>query len=183
MVFNIREKKMKKLLMLVSLLFSVCAFAKYDPLPTAKDVDVARYMGKWYTIAALPQFYTRNCKSQTAEYEVIDEKTVSVKNTCYKENGKIKVVTGKGVVQDAPNNARLQIKFNTFWTSIFRIKGEYVIIKLSEGYDVVMVGSTDRKSLWIMSRIPSIDPTTFIEYKEYAHSLGFPTEQLVNAKY
>ena len=174
---------MKKLLLLVSLLFSICAFAKPEPLPTAKDVDVARYMGKWYTIAALPQFYTRNCVGQTADYEVIDEKTINVRNTCFKESGKNKVVSGKGTIQDAPNNARLEIKFKTFWTSLFRIKGEYVIIKLSDAYDSVIVGSTDRKSLWIMSRTPAIDPTTLIEYKEYAHTLGFSTEQLVNAKY
>lgn len=176
---------MKKLLLLVSLLFSFSIFATTKPgaLPTAKDVDVARYIGKWYTITSLPQFYTRNCLGQTAEYEVLDEKTIGVRNTCLKENGKTKTITGKGVIQDAPNNARLQIKFNTFWTSLFRIKGEYVIIKLSEGYDTVMVGSTDRKSLWIMSRIPTIDPTLFLEYKALAHDLGFSVEQLKNAKY
>jgi apolipoprotein D and lipocalin family protein len=175
----------KKMFLFAGLVFSVCAFAadRSEALPTAKDVDVARYMGKWYTIASLPQFYTRNCVGQTADYEVLDEKTISVKNTCLKENGKTKTITGKGVVQDAPNNARLQIRFNTFWTSLFRIKGEYVIIKLSDDYDSVMVGSTDRKSLWIMSRLPTIDPTIFIQYKTLAHDLGFSVEQLKNAKY
>ena len=163
--------------------FMTTAYAKPEPLPTAKDVDIARYMGKWYTIAALPQFYTRNCIGQTADYEVLDEKTIQVKNTCLKENGKTKVISGKGSVVDAPNNARLQIRFNTFWTSLFRIKGEYVIIKLNDDYNTVMVGSTDRKALWIMSRMPTIDPTEFLEYKSYAHQLGFSVEQLKNAKY
>lgn len=176
---------MKKLFITVSMLlaFLSTAYAKPAPLPTAKDVEIARYMGKWYTIAALPQFYTRSCIGQTADYEVIDEKTIHVRNTCLKENGKTKVINGKGTVVDAPNNARLQIRFNTFWTSLFRIKGEYVIIKLSEDYDTVMVGSTDRKSLWIMSRMPSIDPSEFLEYKTYANELGFSVEQLKNAKY
>lgn len=174
---------MKKILLLITLVLSFSVFAKQDPLPTATDVDVARYIGKWYTIASLPQFFTRNCVGQTAEYGIINETTISVHNVCYKENGKTKDINGKGVIQDAPNNARLIVTFDSFWTRLFRVKGEYVIIKLSEGYDTVMVGSTDRKSLWIMSRVPTIDPTLFLEYKEEAKNLGFSTEQLKNAKY
>jgi apolipoprotein D and lipocalin family protein len=176
---------MKKLLLLVGLFFSVTVFAVTKPgaLPTATNVEIARYMGKWYTITSLPQYYTRNCVWQTAEYEIIDEKTINVKNSCFRDNGKTKTIVGRGVIQDAPNNARLLIRFNTFWTSLFRIKGEYVIIKLSDDYDTVMVGSTDRKALWIMSRMPTIDPTTFIEYKTLANNLGFSVAQLKNSKY
>lgn len=164
-------------------LFAIDVPAKPSPLPTAKDVDVARYIGKWYVISSLPQFFTRNCEGQTAEYTVANEKTITVHNICYKENGKTKDIRGKGVIQDAPNNARLQVTFDTFWTRFFKIKGDYVIIKLGDGYDTVMVGSTNRKSLWIMSRTPTIDPSTLIEYKTQARDLSFPVTQLVNSKY
>lgn len=174
---------MKKLILCLSLLVSICAFAKPTPLPVASDVDVARFIGKWYTITSLPQFFTRNCDGQTAEYGIVNEKTISVHNVCYKENGKSKDINGKGVIQDAPNNARLIITFDTFWTRLFRVKGDYNIIKLGEGYDTVMVGSNDRKSLWIMSRTPTMDPTTLQDYKTQAKDLGFSTEQLRNSKY
>ncbi len=164
-------------------LFAVDVPAKPAPLPTAKDVDVARYIGKWYVISSLPQFFTRNCEGQTAEYSILNEKTISVHNICYKENGKTKDIRGKGVIQDAPNNARLIVTFDSFWTRLFRVKGDYVIIKLGEGYDTVMVGSTDRKSLWIMSRTQTMDPTTLIEYKTLADTLSFPVTQLQTAKY
>ena len=174
---------MKNLVVCLGLLLSINAFAKQPELPTASDVDVARYIGKWYTITSLPQFFTRNCVGQTAEYGIINEKTISVHNVCIKENGKTKDIRGAGTIVDAPNNARLVIKFDSFWTNLFRVKGEYVIIKLSEGYDSVMVGSTNRKSLWIMSRTPSIDPDTLLAYKKTAQELGFSVEQLQNAKY
>lgn len=176
---------MKKLVLFLSLVFSISAFAKPTPpaLPTAIDVDVARYIGKWYTITSLPQFFTRNCEGQTAEYGIINDKTISVQNVCYKENGKKTDINGKAVVVDAPNNARLVVTFDSFWTRLFKVKGEYVIIKLSEGYDTVIVGSTDRKSLWIMSRTPSIDPETLVEYKKYAKDLGFATDKLQDSNY
>jgi len=174
---------MKKIIFCISLLISVCSFAKATPLPVASDVDVARFIGKWYTITSLPQFFTRNCVGQTAEYAIINEKSISVHNVCYKENGKTKDINGLGVIQDAPNNARLIITFDTFWTRLFRVKGDYNIIKLGDGYDTVMVGSNDRKSLWIMSRTPMMDPAILLNYKAQAKGLGFSTEQLRNAKY
>lgn len=174
---------MKKIVLCIGLLFSISTFAKATPLPVASDVDVARFIGKWYTITSLPQFFTRNCKGQSAEYGIINEKTISVHNICYKENGNTKDINGKGVILDAPNNARLIITFDTFWTRLFRVKGDYNIIKLSDGYDTVMVGSNDRKSLWIMSRTPMMDPTLLLNYKAEARGLGFSVEQLRNAKY
>jgi apolipoprotein D and lipocalin family protein len=174
---------MKKLLILISLFFSFNSFAKFDPLPTAQDVDVARYIGKWYTITSLPQFFTRKCVGQIAEYGILSETEISVLNTCIKQNRKISSIYGVGTIQDAPNNARLSIKFENFWLNLFHIKGEYVIIKLSDGYDNVMVGSTNRKSLWVLSRTPSIDPQVLIDYKMLAKDLGFAVDKLEDSKY
>lgn len=174
---------MKKIILCLSLFISIGAFAKQAALPVVNDVDVARFIGKWYTITSLPQFFTRNCLGQIAEYEIVNEQTISVHNVCYKENGKIKDINGKGLIQDAPNNARLTITFDNFWTRLFRLRGDYNIIKLGDGYDTVMVGSKNRKSLWIMSRSSSIDPTTLQNYKDDARALGFPVEKLKFSNY
>lgn len=177
---------MKVLVVFVALVISASVFAKgdtYRPLPTAEQVDVARYIGKWYSIEALPQFFTRKCVAQSAEYDIINENTISVQNFCYREDGSLKDIKGQAVVKDTTTNARLEVTFNNFWTRLFRVKGEYVIIKLSEGYDTVMIGTTNRESLWIMSRTPSIDPATLKEYKDLAKSLGFETEKLVTSKF
>ena len=173
---------MKKIFLLLSLVFSISAFAK-NPLPTAQNVDVGRYIGKWYTITSLPQFFTRTCVGQTAEYGILNEKQISVHNVCYKENGKTTDISGVGTITDAPNNARLSIKFDKFFLKLLGIKGEYVIIKLSEGYDTVLVGSTNRKSLWVLSRTPSIDPVVLEEYKALAKDLGFKVQKLQDSKY
>ncbi len=177
---------MRKIIFVICLLVSSLSFAnnqKGETLPTATNVDVGRYIGKWYAVTTLPQSFTKGCVSQTAEYGILSEKSISVLNTCYKENGKTKTITGKAVIVDSTTNARLEVTFNNFFTRLFRVKGEYVIIKLSEGYDTVLVGSTDRKSLWILSRTPNIDPATFAEYKAFAKSLNFPVEKLLDSKF
>jgi apolipoprotein D and lipocalin family protein len=173
---------MKKLLLSFFLILSSTAYAG-EVLPTATNVDIGRYIGKWYSVAALPQFFTRKCIAQTAEYSILSEKSISVLNTCYKNNGKITDIHGRAVVVDSKTNARLEVTFNNFFTRLFRVKGEYVIIKLSAGYDTVLIGSTNRKSLWIMSRTPGISPEVFEEYKNFAKDLGFNVSKLVNSKF
>lgn len=163
--------------LLLSLFITVQA-KTHSPLPTASYVDIGQYIGKWYAVSALPQFFTRSCAAQTAEYNILTANSISVLNTCIKDNGKTTEIKGKAVVVDGNTNARLEVTFNNFFTKLFHVKGEYVIIKLSEGYDTVLVGSTDRKSLWILSRTPGINPEVYTEYKKLAKKLGFPTGKM-----
>ena len=171
---------MKLLMVILFGLLSHTALAK--PLPTADYVEVPRFIGKWYAISALPQFFTRKCKAQTAEYDIINSQTISVLNTCLKEKGK-ETIKGQAVVSNASTNAELIVTFDSFFTRLFRVKGDYNIIKLDKGYQYVLVGSKNRKSLWIMSRQPTMPETTYREYVEYAQTLNFPVDQLVISQF
>ena len=164
-------------------LFLFASFiAHAQVLRTADYVDVGRYVGKWYTIEALPQFFTRSCKGQTAEYEVINEKSISVLNTCLKGKGTT-TISGKAVVKNTKTNAELVVTFNNFWTRLFRVKGDYTIIKLDENYEYVLVGSKDRKSLWILSRHPVMPEDVIKEYKSIASEEGFQVSRLQHYEY
>lgn len=167
----------------LSFMFSTIALSKDQPLPTPANVDIGRYIGKWYTVAALPHFYTRSCKGQTAEYQVLNERQISVLNTCIKKNGETKDIEGVATIINLQTNAELEVKFDTFWTRVFNVKGDYTIIKLGEGYDSVMVGSKNRKSLWIMSRTPAINDEVYKDYVNYASYLNFKVQKLEMAKY
>jgi len=155
----------------------------YEALPTPNHVDVARYAGKWYAVSTLPQFFTSSCIAQIAEYAVINDTTISVLNTCIKKYCNPTNIQGQAVVVDKKTNARLEVTFDNFFTKLFRVKGEYVIIKLSEGYDTALVGSTNRKSLWILSRTQNVEPSVLQDYKKTAKDLGFSIENLVDSKW
>lgn len=171
---------MKITISIMFLFASLVAHAQV--LRTADYVDVGRYVGKWYTIEALPQFFTRSCKGQTAEYEVINEKTISVLNTCIKGKGTTEI-TGKAVVKNTKTNAELEVTFNNFFTRLFRVKGDYTIIKLDSNYEYVLVGSKDRKSLWILSRHPVMPEDVIQEYKTIASEEGFQVSRLQRYEY
>ncbi len=175
---------MKNLLMICLTVFSLSSMAKEArPLPTVESVDIGRFIGKWYAVSSLTQRFTRDCVAQTAEYGIRSENSITVLNTCYKEHGKIKTIKGQAVVANPKTNAELIVTFNNFFTRLFRVKGDYNVVKLDSGYENLIVGSKDRKSLWIMSRTPNMDEAVYKEYVAYAKSLGFNTEELVISKF
>lgn len=172
---------MKKLTILITLLIlSTQVFA--HSVATKDVVDVQKYVGKWYAISSLPLFFSKGCTSQTAEYGVINESTISVKNVC-KKPGKIKTIYGKAYVTNKETNSELIVRFNTWWARAFRIKGDYNIVKIDPNYEYVIVGGNNRKSLWIMSRRPFMNEDVYNEYVEYAKSLNFPVHNLVKSKF
>jgi apolipoprotein D and lipocalin family protein len=176
---------MKLPILFIGILFANLTFAASDlkPLPTAPFVDVSRYIGKWYVITTLPQFFSKSCLGQTAEYKVLTPNSISVLNTCYKKNKKTGTISGKAVVTNARTNSELVVTFDSFFTKLFNVKGDYNIIFLDPNYQFVIVGSRDRKSLWIMSRTPSMPPDILQRYVSYSRSIGFDISKLVPSKW
>lgn len=160
-----------------ALIFVLSCATQASPLPTAQHVEIERYVGNWYTISSLPQFFTRNCLAQTAEYGIINPQTISVLNTCLKKKGKSDI-NGQAVVVNTATNAELEVTFNNFFTRLFRVKGDYTIIKLDQEYRYVLVGSKDRKSLWILSRTKVMPQADYQQYIKFAGTNGFDVSKM-----
>jgi len=65
--------KLKILASLAIIFFISCATvpAREDPkLEVVSDVDINRYLGRWYEIARYPNWFQENCYAVTADYEL-----------------------------------------------------------------------------------------------------------------
>lgn len=146
----------------------------YAPLQTVESVDLNKYEGRWYEIAALPQRFEKGCHCVYAEYKINPDGYVEVHNVCRKggPNGKLKEVQGKGFPVEGSNNSKLRVQF--FWP----FRGDYWILALDEAYNHVLVGSPDRESLWILSRAPQLNPETYDRLLQLAKEKGFPVENM-----
>jgi apolipoprotein D and lipocalin family protein len=147
---------------------------KPSPLPTVANVDLARYMGTWYEIAAFPQRFEKGCHCVTAEYEMTGKGFVRVVNSCRKNGpeGKLKKARGKAFVVADSGNAKLRVQF--FWP----FRGNYWIIDLADDYSYAVVGDPGRKYLWILSRTAKMDPALYAEIVKRAAEKGFDTARL-----
>jgi apolipoprotein D and lipocalin family protein len=135
-------------------------------------VELEKYLGKWYEIAHLPAKFQEGCNETTATYTLSKDGSISVLNQSIK-NGKMKQAKGKAKVVDKKSNAKLKVTF--FWP----FYGDYWIIALGNDYDYAVVGTPNRKYLWILSRTPQMDDKLYSQLIEYAKSKGFDVNNLI----
>jgi len=145
---------------------------KNEPLETVGHVDLEKYLGKWYEIAAFPQGFEKGCTCTTAEYSLRDDGTIAVVNSCM-INGNLKVVEGKASITDKKTNAKLEVQF------AWPFSGKYWIIGLAPDYSYAIVGHPNRKYLWILSRKPVMDAMTYNHLVLVAAGKGFDIRKLV----
>lgn len=133
--------------------------ARYGPEPeTVPMVDVDRYVGKWYEIASNPVFFNRNLVGVTAEYAVLNDTTISVLNTGYRneiaEENK-QTITGTATVVPGTGNAKLKVQFDMFLGFLFR--GNYWIVVLdAEEYEYAAVTDNRQMTLFVLGREPAM---------------------------
>jgi apolipoprotein D and lipocalin family protein len=150
-------------------------------LQTVEKVDLSRYSGKWFEIARFPQWFQSNCISATAEYSRNPDGSIKVLNTCIRKDHTTRSVTGSALPVDA-TASRLKVKFTDSWVSkLIPIPddGNYWIIEITPGYKEAIVGTPDRKFLWLLSRSPEISQRTMHHLKNTAAKQGFDTTKLV----
>jgi apolipoprotein D and lipocalin family protein len=123
-----------------------------NELQVVNKVDLKKYIGLWYEIAKIPNWFQKKCiRNTTAEYSLRDDGKIKVVNSCIQSDGSKNVAEGIAKVVDNISNAKLEVSFvrilgiQLFW-------GDYWIIGLGENYDFALVGSPDRKYGWILSR-------------------------------
>jgi apolipoprotein D and lipocalin family protein len=145
-------------------------------LEVVPKVELEKYLGKWYEIAHLPAGFQKNCERTTATYSLLDDGNISVLNECTR-NGKYTKAKGKAKVVDKTTNAKLKVTF--FWP----FYGDYWIIKLGEAYDYAVVGTPNRKYLWILSRTPQMDNALLSQIIEFVKSNGFDVENLIKTSH
>ncbi len=157
------------------------------PLQPVAPVDLKRYVGTWHEQARLPNRYEKPCVgSVTAEYRLQDDGTVEVRNRCLQEDGTLDEAVGVArpvETGDTPGAGRLKVSFAPEWLSwVPMVWGDYWILKLDRDYQVALVGTPDRKNLWVLSRAPQLDEATLKAELEYARTLGFDVDSVVRSE-
>jgi apolipoprotein D and lipocalin family protein len=171
----------KLVLVLTLFLSTQFTMAKKMPLPTVQNVELDRYLGKWYEISSFPQKFQKGCNATTAEYSLRADGDIKVLNSCRlgSVDGKLKEAVGRAWIKDKKTNAKLKVQFFLTRIKFFLFSGNYWILDLDKNYDTVLIGDKSRKYLWILSRDPSIDEERYNELVEKAESLNFDTSKLV----
>jgi apolipoprotein D and lipocalin family protein len=168
---DMRSKRITTCLTVALLLWQSTAGAQ--PLQTVPEVDLQRYLGKWYEIASIPQYFQRQCVGDAmAEYAQAGA-DIAVTNSCRTENGERSVAQGRARVVDAASRAKLEVTFVKLFGWLYLLGGDYWVIDLAADYRYAVVGHPDRDYAWILSRQPALAMPDMIAIEQRLRENGY----------
>jgi len=143
------------------------------PIASIALFDPARYVGTWYEVARYPVVFERGCVGVTAEYQAIDNDTISVLNTCRNPDGSIKSqISGEAEIVGP---ARLKVRF----PSVPFGAADYWVLWVDEGYRTAVVGAPNGRSGWILNREPEIPDDRLQAARDVLDFNGYDLERLM----
>ncbi len=179
--------KSSLLFLAASLLFSTATRAD-TPVTAVKEVDLNRYLGRWFDVRSIPNRFQKGCTDTTATYSLNADQSLRVENECTildndNGNGKVKTsrVVGKAWVK---NEGRSQLKVSfacLFGLCTELAGGNYWVLALGpiqqERYSWAIVGEPTRKYGWVLSRTATLSIDQMAEVETRLKEQGYIPSQ------
>ena len=177
-------KLLSPTILLLALTLSGCAYFEQGPIGNnavpqpAKEVDLQKYLGRWYEIARYEASFQRGCEAVTADYSLRPDGQIKVINSCRRETltAPIESATGQAYVVDGSGNAKLRVSF--FWP----FYGNYWVLDRGENYDWAIVGEPSGRYLWLLFREPHPAEKLQQAVKTRAAEMGYDLNLLRTTK-
>ena len=140
-----------------------------------KELELDKYLGTWFEIARYDHSFERNLVGVTATYSMRDDGKIKVVNAGYKNtlDGEKSEAVGKAKIPNQKEPSKLKVSF--FW--IFY--GDYFVMELDPDYQWAVIGSSSDKYLWILSRVPHMDPILYKQLLDNLTTRGYDVSKLI----
>ena len=163
-----------KLLVICMVVATSMGCQTMEPIHTVEDVDLNRFMGKWYVIASIPTFIEKDAYNAVESYRLAEDGTIETTFTFNRGgfDGPQKTYRPRGFVRDKESNAVWGMQF------VWPFKAEYRIIYLSDDYAETVIGRTKRDYVWIMARRPSISEDAYRQMVRFLEEQNYDPTKL-----
>lgn len=182
MIINIyltNKKTMKLIKRLFTMAFlanilTACATNSMPSIATVPQVDLPKFMGDWYVIAAIPTAIETEAYNAIESYKVEADGSIATTFTFNKGSydGKLKTYQPRGFVIENTGNAVWGMQF------VWPIKAEYRIAYLDPSYTQTVIARNARDYVWIMARSPKISNADYAKLTALVAKLGYDTKKL-----
>jgi len=162
---------MKNILLPVTLIasLSACGSQNLKPIHTVEHVDLDRFMGDWYVVANIPTFIETDAHNAIESYAMNDDGSIATTFTFHQgsADGELKKYEPTGFIVDEQSNALWDMQF------IWPFKAEYRVIYLDDDYQTTIIGRTKRDYVWLMSRLPEIEESSYTSLLAFIEEQGY----------
>jgi apolipoprotein D and lipocalin family protein len=147
-----------------------------SPGPMEK-LDIDRYLGLWYEVAAYRGGFNKECRCITVEYDVVpNKKYLSVTNHWIRfrhNRSRIFTAEGKMFYKNEADHTRLMMQHH--WP----FRHESYVMGLADDYSWVVLSHPKQKRIWILSRDPSLTPEVNDKIMELIANKGFDVKKIM----
>ena len=142
------------------------------PLPTAENVNIDRFMGRWYVHGYTPIIVDKNAYNAIEHYRLDADK--KIQTTYQFRNGgfdaEIKTLTPVGWVNEkVDSNAQWRMQF------IWPFTADYIILHLDADYSETIIAHPSRKYAWIMLRSDIVSDADYDRLLSKLNAVGYDT--------
>jgi len=160
------------------LIMSGCASSAPDLRATGQYVDLERFMGDWYVLAAIPVeipfFSEAEAYNAVESYRLGDNGRIETTYRFRKGgfDGPEKIFRPTGFVHNRDTNAEWRMQF------IWPFKAPYLVLYRDDDYRQTIIGVPDRRYAWIMAREPKIGDEELGRLEKFLADTGHDMSKL-----
>lgn len=160
-----------------------------EPLPpviSAEHVDLERFYGTWYEIVSLPasgsergaQEAAATCVTSFAP--ILGRRCLAVTRQSRLPDGRVRTRRGEVYVVEGSGNARLRMSLMPrFLRCLPGVWRDYWILMTDDTYQTALVGTPDRRNLWLLSRTLALSAADEERLIDHARRQQFRTDALL----
>lgn len=144
-----------------------------EPVPVVEDLDIERFMGRWYVLANIPTFMERDAYNAVETYRRAADGTIATTFTFRRGgfDGKPVEYHPRGFVS-AESPAIWGMQF------VWPIKAEYRIVYLQPDYSLTVVARSARDYAWLMGRTPELASADYERFVALLRDFGYDTTKI-----
>lgn len=141
----------------------------------ARPVPVQLFSGRWYEIARIPNMLQRDCEGASSDFAGFNSGRFRVVQVCHHGSpaGPTQSYNANGQIIPASDNAKMNL---SFFGGIVHV--EYWILDRAENGSWAIMGTSNGRYVWLLSRRPVLDAATRAHAIARIGQLGYPVQRL-----
>jgi apolipoprotein D and lipocalin family protein len=157
------------------LMLAACRSAMAErPIKPVSDVQLSRYMGRWYVIASIPTRFGRDGYDQVETYHLEPDGDIctSFRFRAGGFGGPLKTIHSTATVVAGSGNGEWQV--HLFWL----LRAQYIVAWLAPDYSRVIVARDARDYVWLMARTPQVSAGDYRSMVARVRAMGYELNKL-----
>lgn len=156
------------------------------PVTPVADLDLDRYLGQWFEIARLPLVSEKQCRSDISAHYSLDPEAgqLNIVNRCRRADGSEQSVAGVATLAEDSLPSQLRVTFAPRAIRMLPLVwADYWVLHVDADYRYALVGTPDRKHLWLLSRTPRLTGRARDVLLDEARTQGYDLSRLIETEH